>query len=86
MSKIKDISSIWQSILKIVDIVCELAKAMDSIFLVSFEEMQGISQVSVVVSQEDDITHNNVGLVNELCPPFRLLYERAQALRNMVEV
>ncbi len=49
-------SSTGQSIQKVVGLVGELAEAMDNISLASAEQMQGISQVSVAVSQMDGVT------------------------------
>ncbi len=56
-------SGTGQSILKIVGMVGELADSMDTIALASSEQMQGISQVSVAVSQMDGVTQNNAALL-----------------------
>lgn len=77
-------SSTGQSIIKIVGMVGELAEAMDSLSLASSEQMQGISQVSVAVSQMDGVTQNNAALVEESSSASRSLSEQAQALRGMV--
>ncbi|MBK5017182.1 methyl-accepting chemotaxis protein [Pantoea sp. S62] len=74
-----------QSILKIVGMVGELAEAMDNISLASSEQMQGISQVSVAVSQMDGVTQNNAALVEESSSASQSLSEQAHALRGMVE-
>ena len=74
-----------QSILKIVGMVGELAESMDTIALASSEQMQGISQVSVAVSQMDGVTQNNAALVEESSSASRSLSEQAHALRGMVE-
>ncbi|MBK5017929.1 methyl-accepting chemotaxis protein [Pantoea sp. S62] len=74
-----------QSILKIVGMVGELAEAMDNISLASSEQMQGISQVSVAVSQMDGVTQNNAALVEESSSASQSLSEQAHALRDMVE-
>ena len=74
-----------QSILKIVGMVGELAESMDAIALASSEQMQGISQVSVAVSQMDGVTQNNAALVEESSSASRSLSEQAHALRVMVE-
>ncbi|WP_289368151.1 methyl-accepting chemotaxis protein [Pantoea stewartii] len=74
-----------QSILKIVDMVGELAESMDTIALASSEQMQGISQVSVAVSQMDGVTQNNAALVEESSSASQSLSEQAHALRGMVE-
>lgn len=73
------------SILKIVGMVGELAEAMDNISLASSEQMQGISQVSVAVSQMDGVTQNNAALVEESSSASQSLSEQAHALRGMVE-
>ncbi|WP_054633857.1 methyl-accepting chemotaxis protein [Pantoea stewartii] len=77
-------SSTGQSILKIVGMVGELADAMDNISLASSEQMQGISQVSIAVSQMDGVTQNNAALVEESSSASRSLSEQAHALRGMV--
>jgi len=74
-----------QSILKIVGMVGELAEAMDNLSLSSAEQMQGISQVSVAVSQMDGVTQNNAALVEESSSASQSLSEQAHALRGMVE-
>ena len=74
-----------QSILKIVGMVGELAEAMDNISLASSEQMQGISQISVAVSQMDGVTQNNAALVEESSSASQSLSEQAHALRGMVE-
>ena len=78
-------SATGQSIMKIVGMVGELAEAMDNISLASSEQMQGISQVSVAVSQMDGVTQNNAALVEESSSASRSLSEQAQDLRGMVE-
>lgn len=45
--------------------VGELAEAMDNISLASSEQMQGISQVSIAVSQIDGGTQNNAALMED---------------------
>ncbi|MGP6467476.1 methyl-accepting chemotaxis protein [Pantoea agglomerans] len=74
-----------QSILKIVGMVGELAEAMDNISLASSEQMQGISQVSIAVSQMDGVTQNNAALVEESSSASQSLSEQAHGLRRMVE-
>ncbi len=74
-----------QSILKITGMVGELAEAMDNISLASSEQMQGISQVSVAVSQMDGVTQNNAALVEESSSASQSLSSQAHALRGMVE-
>ncbi|CRH37292.1 Methyl-accepting chemotaxis citrate transducer Tcp [Pantoea ananatis] len=78
-------SSTGQSIQKVVGLVGELAEAMDNISLASAEQMQGISQVSVAVSQMDGVTQNNAALVEESSSASQSLSEQAHALRGMVE-
>ena len=73
------------SILKIVGMVGELAEAMDNISLASSEQMQGISQISIAVSQMDGVTQNNAALVEESSSASQSLSEQAHALRGMVE-
>jgi len=77
-------SSTGQSILKIVGMVGELAESMDEISLASSEQMQGISQVSIAVSQMDGVTQNNAALVEESSSASQSLSEQAHALRTMV--
>lgn len=74
-----------KSILKIVDMVGELAEAMDNLSLASSEQMQGISQVSIAVSQMDGVTQNNAALVEESSSASQSLSEQAHALRGVVE-
>jgi len=78
-------ASTGQSILKVVGMVGELAEAMDNISLASSEQMQGISQVSIAVSQMDGVTQNNAALVEESSSASQSLSEQAHALRGMVE-
>jgi len=77
-------SSTGKSILTIVGKVGELAAAMDNISLASAEQMQGISQVSIAVSQMDGVTQNNAALVEESSSASQSLSEQAHALRGMV--
>lgn len=74
-----------QGILKIVGMVGELADAMDNMSLSSSEQMQGISQLSIAVSQMDEVTQNNAALVEESSSASQTLSEQAHALRDMVE-
>ena len=74
-----------QSIMKIVSMVGELAESMDNISLASSEQMQGISQVSIAVSQMDGVTQNNAALVEQSSSASQSLSEQAHALRGMVE-
>ncbi|TWD43875.1 methyl-accepting chemotaxis protein [Pantoea sp. SJZ147] len=74
-----------ESILKIVAMVGELAGAMDEIALASSEQMQGISQVSIAVSQMDGVTQNNAALVEESSSASQSLSEQAHSLRALVE-
>ncbi|WP_347449247.1 methyl-accepting chemotaxis protein [Pantoea stewartii] len=78
-------SSTGQSIRKVVDMVGELAGVMDTLSMASSEQMQGISQVSVAVSQMDGVTQNNAALVEESSSASQSLSEQAHALRGMVE-
>lgn len=78
-------SSTGKNILSIVGMVSGLAEAMDTISLASSEQMQGISQVSVAVSQMDGVTQNNAALVEESSSASQSLSEQAHALRGMVE-
>ncbi|KOA71291.1 methyl-accepting chemotaxis protein [Pantoea agglomerans] len=74
-----------KSILKIVGRVGELAETMDNISLASSEQMQGISQVSVAISQIDGVTQNNAALVEESSSASHSLSEQVHALRGIVE-
>ncbi|ATZ13079.1 methyl-accepting chemotaxis protein [Erwinia amylovora] len=74
-----------QSMMNIVARVGELAAAMDEIALSSSEQMQGISQISVAVSQMDGVTQNNAALVEESSSASQALSGQAHALRGMVE-
>ncbi|WP_080752865.1 methyl-accepting chemotaxis protein [Pantoea stewartii] len=74
-----------QNILKIAGMVGGLAEAMDSLSLASSEQMQGISQVSVAVSQMDSVTQNNASLVEESSSASQSLSEQAHTLRGLVE-
>ncbi|MCU7368430.1 methyl-accepting chemotaxis protein [Pantoea stewartii] len=78
-------SGTGESIMKIVGMVGELASAMDNLSLASSEQMQGISQVSVAVSQMDSVTQNNAALVEESSSASQSLSVQAHALRGMVE-
>ncbi|MDF7787452.1 methyl-accepting chemotaxis protein [Pantoea stewartii] len=78
-------SSTGKSIQKVVGLVGELAEAMDNISLASSEQMQGISQVSIAVSQMDGVTQNNAALVEESSSASQSLSEQAHALRGIVE-
>lgn len=82
---VKVASGTGESILNIVGIVDKLAKAMDEISLASSEQMQGISQISIAVSQMDGVTQNNATLVEESSSASLALSEQAHALRGMVE-
>lgn len=75
-----------QSILKIVGMVGELAESMDNLSFSSSEQMQGISQVSIAVSQMDGVTQNNAALVEESSSASQSLSEQAHSLRTMIEV
>ncbi|MCE0490846.1 methyl-accepting chemotaxis protein [Pantoea sp. Mb-10] len=77
--------STGQSIQAVVGMVGELADAMDNISLASSEQMQGISQVSIAVSQMDSVTQNNAVLVEESSSASQSLSQQAHALRGMVE-
>lgn len=74
-----------QSIIRITGMVGELAEAMDEISLGAEEQMQGIAQVSIAVTQMDGVTQNNAALVEESSAASQSLSEQARALQNMVE-
>ena len=78
-------SGTGQSILKIVGMVGTLAEAMDGLSMASSEQMQGISQVSVAVSEMDGVTQNNAALVEESSSASQSLSQQAHALRAVVE-
>ncbi|MEN4535782.1 methyl-accepting chemotaxis protein [Pantoea agglomerans] len=73
------------SILKIVSMVGELADTMDNLSLSSNEQMQGISQVSIAVSQMDGVTQSNAALVEESSTASQSLSAQARELRGVVE-
>lgn len=73
------------NILKVVGMVGDLADAMDNLSLSSSEQMQGISQVSLAVSQMDGVTQNNAALVEESSSASQSLSAQAHALRGMVD-
>ncbi|PLR47509.1 chemotaxis protein [Chimaeribacter arupi] len=73
------------SIMNVVGRVNELADSMDEIALASNEQMQGISQVNVAVSQMDGVTQSNATLVEESTTASQSLAEQVHALRGMVE-
>jgi methyl-accepting chemotaxis protein len=73
------------SIKNVVGRVNELADSMDEIALASNEQMQGISQVNVAVSQMDGVTQSNATLVEESTTASQSLAEQVHALRGMVE-
>ncbi|WP_455863845.1 methyl-accepting chemotaxis protein [Pantoea agglomerans] len=74
-----------KNILQIVGMVGDLADVMDNISLSSAEQMQGISQVSVAISQMDGVTQSNAALVEESSTASQSLAAQAHALRGMVE-
>lgn len=73
------------SIMSVVGMVSELAESMDEIALASNEQMMGISQVNVAVSQMDGVTQSNASLVEESTTASQSLAEQVHALRGMVE-
>lgn len=77
-------SSTGDSMMKFVGMVNELAVSMDAISLASSEQMQGISQICVAVTQMDGVTQNNAALVEESSSASQSLSEQAHALRGMV--
>lgn len=74
-----------QNIIRIAGMVSELAEAMDEISLTSSEQMQGISQISIAVSQMDGVTQDNASLVQESSAASQSLSEQARALQSIVE-
>jgi len=74
-----------ENIMRVVAQVSELAGAMDEISLASNEQMQGISQVTVAVSQMDGVTQSNAALVEESSTASQSLAEQVHALRGMVD-
>ncbi|WP_336804117.1 methyl-accepting chemotaxis protein [Erwinia aphidicola] len=74
-----------QSIISITGMVGELADAMDEISLGSQEQMQGIAQISIAVTQMDGVTQSNAALVEESSAASQSLSEQARALQSMVE-
>ena len=73
------------SIMNVVEKVGDLASAMDEIALASAEQMHGISQVNVAVSQMDGVTQSNAALVEESTTASQSLAEQVHALRGMVQ-
>lgn len=73
------------NIMSVTGRVSELAEAMDEIALASNEQMQGISQVNVAVSQMDGVTQSNATLVEESTTASQSLAGQVHALRAMVE-
>lgn len=74
-----------ESIMKVVNLVGKLADSMDEISLSSSEQMEGISQVSVAVSQMDGVTQSNAALVEESSTSSQSLSAQAHALHSMVD-
>ena len=72
------------NIMSVVGMVSELAGAMDEIALASGEQMQGISQITVAVSQMDGVTQSNAALVEESSTASQSLAEQVHGLRGMV--
>ncbi|WP_439213188.1 methyl-accepting chemotaxis protein [Duffyella gerundensis] len=72
------------SIISVVDLVGELADAMDEIALASGEQMQGISQVHIAVSEMDGVTQQNATLVQASAVATGLLEEQVHALTSTI--
>ncbi|WP_075181775.1 methyl-accepting chemotaxis protein [Pantoea sp. 1.19] len=72
------------SITRVVETVKTLAGAMDEIALASQEQMQGIAQISVAVTQMDGVTQSNAALVEESTSASQSLSGQVRALRDMV--
>ncbi|WP_210456427.1 methyl-accepting chemotaxis protein [Pantoea ananatis] len=69
------------SILKAASEVASLAQYMDGLALASVEQMQGVSQVSVAVTQMDSVTQSNAALVEQSASASQSLTEQARSLR-----
>jgi len=54
---------------------------MDGLALASVEQMQGVSQVSVAVTQMDSVTQSNAALVEQSASASQSLTEQARSLR-----
>ncbi|MBS0883859.1 MCP four helix bundle domain-containing protein [Pantoea sp. JGM49] len=75
-----------QSILKVVNMVGELASSMDDISRASAEQMQGITQIGIAVTQMDSVTQSNAALVEESSSASQSLAGQALVLRGTVEM
>ncbi|MEM6160952.1 methyl-accepting chemotaxis protein [Erwinia sp. P6884] len=73
------------NIMSVVGQVSGLADAMDEIALASGEQMQGISQITIAVSQMDGVTQSNAALVEESSSASQSLAEQVHGLRGMVD-
>ncbi|WP_409076321.1 methyl-accepting chemotaxis protein (plasmid) [Pantoea sp. C3] len=73
------------SIMGVVGMAGELADEMDKIALASNEQMHGIAQITVAVSQMDGVTQSNAALVEESTTASQSLAEQVHALRGMVD-
>jgi len=72
-----------QSILKAASEVASLAQYMDGLALASVEQMQGVSQVSIAVTQMDSVTQSNAALVEQSASASQSLTEQARSLRML---
>lgn len=70
---------IVRSVTRVTDIMGEIASASD-------EQSRGIEQVSLAVTQMDQVTQQNAALVEEAAAAANALEEQASRLSNAVSV
>ncbi|BBG28905.1 methyl-accepting chemotaxis protein [Zymobacter palmae] len=71
---------------EVVKSVGRLKDIMSEISAASYEQNQGVSQVSTAVTQMDQTTQQNAALVEESAAAAASLYEQARELQNTVKV
>ena len=71
---------------EVVKSVSRLKDIMSEISAASYEQNQGVSQVSTAVTQMDQTTQQNAALVEESAAAAASLYEQARELQNTVKV
>ena len=71
---------------EVVDAIRRVAKIMADISSASREQSSGIEQVSLAVSQMDEVTQQNAALVEEAAAAAESLEEQAHALSSAVAV
>lgn len=73
------INEVVRSVNSLKDIMSEISAA-------SYEQNQGVSQVSTAVTQMDQTTQQNAALVEESAAAASSLYDQARVLQNTVQV